>query len=1247
MSGRSEPSDDMNTLICPTCQTTNRDIAQFCKECGRFLAGHCPNCGSSLPDAAKYCDICGSRLAPQIAQPLAQPAALIQTESPKPGPAPTRLARYIPQELLAKLEAAQASGTMTGERRVVTMLFCDVSGSTAAAEQLDPEEWASIINGVFEHMIAPVYHYEGTVARLMGDGLLAFFGAPISHEDDPQRAILASLDIVVAVSDYSRQIAQRFGFELSVRVGINTGRVVVGAVGSDLRLEYSALGDAINVAARMEQSAQPGTVQIAEDTYKLVAPLFEFEPLGGIAVKGKAEPVPAYRVLGRKAEPGSLRGLSGLASPLVGRGQELAKLQAGLADLAQGHGRILFLVGQAGLGKSRLIREAQAQPAPGESPSPFDLLVHRQATSYKASEAYSVSKGLVHLLFGLNGASLEETRALLHRQVAPLPDPEGAFLAFAGLLGLLAEEDGPALQGEAFKRHLFASTLQAVQTRAAARPLALVIDDLHWADPASVELIRHLFQLADASAILFLCAMRPDRETPGWDLSIEAAKEFPHRLAEIELQPLDQAQSNELLDSLLPGSTFPHQLRPLILDRADGNPFFIEEVIRTLIDQGILRVGATATGDPAWQVVGQVEAIHVPGSLEGLLAARLDRLDESCRRILQLAAVIGRSFDYRVLAHIAPAEADLDHYLSTLQRIDLIREVARQPERRYAFRNSLMQEIVYRSILRSQRRLYHRQTAEAILALYPGQEDEHLPMLASHFYQAADRRAVAYNARAGDAAYDLYANKEAAAFYAAALEILQPDFDIDSTTLTHLFSRRGRALELDSQFGPALDAYQEMERVARQCADQPLELAALLAQGTIYATPNEKFNAPVAESLAEKALALARALDAGPAEAKIYWNLLNLYRLSQGLDEALEAGEKALTLARELDLREQLAFIANDMAHVYYPLGKTDQGAQVVTEAIALWRELDNQPMLADSLATAALYHSLTGQFEQAIAFSDEAFQISQDIDNLWGQSYSRFAIGIVYWQLGQLGKALETMESCVRLGEQAGFMPAQLFTASYLALSNAHLGQFERALRLSRHAVALAEESMALYQPMALGYLSQILLLSGETEQPTRITDQLEGQELLSDPLLRLYVEDSRAAYALAIGDYQVALTVTADLLTILRQIGNRAMLPHALTLHGKALLGAGRLDDARQILLTARREADSLGARWYLWLILAALADVESASGDPAAARQLRHQAQAIVEELATQLPSQDYRDSFLATTAVKDLLLPHSGL
>ncbi|UCG23717.1 MAG: AAA family ATPase, partial [Chloroflexota bacterium] len=939
-----------------------------------------------------------------------------------PEPAGSQLQQYMPQELLDKLATAQKAGGMVGERRIVTMLFCDVKDSTAAAEQLDPEEWSEIMNGAFEHMIAPVYRYEGTVARLMGDGILAFFGAPIAHEDDAVRALLAGLDIVAGIVGYRRQVRGRYGMDVDVRVGINTGRVVVGAVGSDLRLEYSALGDAINVAARMEQTAEPGTVQIAEETFKLVAPLFEFEELGPVAVKGKREPVNSYRVLRRKAEPGRRRGIAGLESPLVGREEELATLRSALNDVQGGGGRIVFLVGQAGLGKTRLIRELYAQwQGDDGSSGPLRFWMHRPVASYQASEAYRVLKDQIRLMYGIaGGAPAEEISARLEENVGALPeaDRSAVYEPLARVLGVLEEDEaGPTEGGETFKRHLLSAALTSIRELARRKPSVLVLDDLHWADPASVEVIQHLLQLVQKTPILFLCAARPDRSAAGWRLRKQAKEGYLDHYQETVLRPLAEGESQAMLDGLLEGMQWPPRLRTLILDKAEGNPFFIEEVVRALIEGGVVK----QNGDGGWQAADTVEEFVVPGSLQALLAARIDRLPDEDRQVLQSASVIGRSFSYPVLMRINEDTADLERSVERLTRAELIEEEASANGAMFRFRNTLAQETVYRSILRRSRRYFHHQVGEALLDMAGDQLDEQLPALAHHFYQARDERGLSLNQRAGDEAYALYANREAAAYYGRAIELARYGAATNAGDQQELYQRRGRALELASLHAEALANYQQMGEHARQEEDQAMELAALVSTGTIYSTANDLYNAVEAEAVADQALALARELGDEASEAKIYWNLLNAYRLSERPPLALESGERSLELARKNDLREQLAYTANDMTHVYTSTGQPNKAWQTVNEAIALWRELGNRPMLADSLATASLLSTYNADYEKTVALSNESYQISVEIENTWGQSYSRFAIGQLYWQRGEPHKAIEVMSESIRLGELAG----------------------------------------------------------------------------------------------------------------------------------------------------------------------------------------------------------------------------------
>jgi len=1225
-------------LICPNCQTDNRESANFCKECRHWFGPACPRCGTELPEVAKYCDHCGHDLAsPQQLQNWVEtplPVTPIAAVAASPKPAQSHLHQYIPEELLAKLEAAESAGGMVGERRIVTILFCDMKGSTSAAETLDPEDWTEIINGAFEHMISPVYRYEGIVARLMGDGILAFFGAPIAHEDDAVRAVLAGMEIVSETLEYRRQVQIRYGIEIDVRVGINTGRVVVGAVGSDLRLEYTALGDAINLAARMEQTAEPGTVQIAEDSYKLVAPLFDFEALGDIEVKGKKQPVRAYRALRPKATPGRLRGIGELETALIGREDEFAMLRNALSNLRQGRGQIVFLSGEAGLGKSRLIRELHAlwrQDRATQEAIQFWL--QRPVASYQAAEPYRVLKNQFRLMYGIgDGTSRDDVRRLLKEKLSPdhLREQPRAFEAVAKLLGVLEEGDFDlSVQGELFKQQLFSAALASIREMALDKPAVLVLDDLHWADPASTEVIEHLFQLVDSVPIMFLCASRPDRNVPGWDLKAAAAKGYPHRFSESMLQPLTEENSLALLDGLLLGMASPPKLQKLILEKSEGNPFFIEEVVRTLINDGIIRQDEENRN---WYTTAEVNEFDVPGNLQALLAAQFDRLSEDNRQIMQMASVIGRSFGYDVLQRILDNPADLDQSLTTLQQSELIIEEASIPRRIFRFRNSLAQDTLYRSILRKLRREYHCRVGEALLSTGGDQLDELLPALAYHFYQALDDRAVLYNEQAGEIAFQLYANREAATYFGQAIELIQKGAKVPVEQVARIYFRYGRVLELNSQFAEALAVYEEIGLLAEENQDQAMKLAALVARGTIYSTANDHFDAIKAETLANEALPLAQGLEDEPSEAKILWNLLNMYRLSERPSLALGAGERSMELARKNGLLEQLAYSANDMTHVYIAAGLPERAREVVEEAIQLWRELGNQPMLADSLATASLVFGQHGDSKKAIALSDESYKISVSIDNLWGQSYSRMAVGMLYWNLGRPDKAIEMMEQCVQLGAKAGFLPSQLYVASFLALAYANLGDFDRALPLARQTVALAAETMTYYHPSSNALLGTIQLLAGNNQEAEDVYNEILAIRTYLEPLLDAALEEFKCQYLLSKGNSKGAIRSGLNLVSLLREVDSRIYLPAAWLLQGQAFLDSGDFEQADDILSKALSEAEDLGFLWPMWQILATMAKLEVASENLADAQILQDKAQGIFETIAEQAPTLKMRSSLI---------------
>ncbi len=1269
-------------LVCPHCQTPNRQGANFCRRCGRLLVDRCPRCRSSLLPDSDFCDHCGLPLTPaanrgwaaggdqphpggveragptrSVAPAVAEAAPGVERGSPDPAerqppPATTPpLSQYIPEELREKLETARSKGEMAGERRVVTMLFCDLRGSTAAAEHLDPEEWTEIINGAFEQMIRPVYKYDGTVARLMGDGLLAFFGAPIAHEDDPQRAVLAGLDIVDQISAYGERVNQSRGIDINVRVGINTGLVVVGVMGSDLRMEYSAMGDAINLAARMEQTAEPGTVQIAQDTYKLVKPLFEFEDLGAISIKGKTDPVSTYRVTGRKEKPGLQRGVEGLHGVLAGRGAELAVFQDILSQVQRSFGHIVCVIGEAGLGKSRLIREAKRSLGNG----PALYWIETEALSYETHQPYAPFQRLIRRLSNISpGDSAEQVRgklAVLHDQFEE-PYRVRVQRVFEALFDL--ENDGEArLEGEAFKRELYEMMPVLWRRRFSGQPTVLVFEDLHWSDPASIELLLHLFPLTAEIPLVLICALRPERSGPAWQVKMTADEKFHYLYTEIAVGPLSDEQVNEMIDGLLIHTDLPQSLRARILESASGNPFFVEEVIRSLIDrQALVAEEIEQDGQKTlfWRAQENGQLIEFPDSLKSLVASRIDHLDEAARQLLQTAAVIGRSFYRRVLEAIEDrsqeASQAIERELNLLLRLEIIQEAARLPELEYRFSHPLTQEVVYETILFKRRRELHRRVGQTLEELFPDQLGRFAPLLAYHFAEGdLQEKAFDYYLMAGDAAARLYANIEALDHYTRALDLIKR-VDPGYQKLETVYAGRGRALELLARYEEALDNYRAMQQLALDRDDKRLGLAAKMAQATIYSIPSKVNDAGLSLQLSKEARALAHELGEKTAEAKINWNLMLHYQwASFQFDEAVGYGEAAVKIARESNLTAELGPFLNDLALIYFSLGRLDESLQALEESRDRLRGGNNLPLLALNLTSSSTVQFLIGNNEPAQTLMEEAEKINRSIENNWGLAGSFYYRGLMHLINGSWGDALANLNGSIALCERVALL---LLPASLLAKASYCLfvGNTETGLSLCQRSLKLFEEHMPFLRGYPWGVMSALYLVAGDPSAAREaLQNSLATLDLDFPPTPTISSIEIRLAeikFHLADGQPDLASRGAGDLLGYLERFHLKQFRSDALLLKAKACLALNRPREAQEILSKACRWADQLSTQPILWQILDTQAAALERLGEPEQAVSKRDRARVILTALAGSIAEEGDRRIFLNLPDVRRLLV-----
>ena len=1200
-------------MSCPQCHTENPEGAKFCMSCGSPLALACPSCGSDLPAGAKFCMHCGHR---------------IGEEAPAAEPAESKLSQYIPQELLNKLETARAAGRMQGERRVVTMLFCDVKGSTAAAEQLDPEDWAEIMNGAFEHLMPPVYRYEGTLARLMGDAILAFFGAPIAHEDDPERAVLAGLAILEDVRSYKETVKQRWGLDFDVRVGINTGLVVVGEVGSDLRVEYTALGDAVNLAARMEQTAEPGTIQITEQTQRLIAPLFEFQSLGAIEVKGKAEPVNAYRVLQPKEAPGRLRGIEGLTSTMVGRQREVDELRGVVADLRRGTGRIVSVMGEAGIGKSRLVAEMRQEAA---AEAGIDWHEGR-SLSYQSSMPYAPFASLLSRMLGVPSGASDPERYLAMtagvERVAP-GDSESLSPFLATVLGIEVPEAEAEpiryLKPPDLRERVFNAVRTLVGRLAATQPTVLVFEDLHWADVTSVDLIESLLPFTDTCMLMLLAAFRPERSDPSWRFHEAAEREFDHRYTPLELRPLDPRQSADLVDELLNEGALPATLRSTVLARTEGNPFFVEEVLRSLMEDGTL-----IRGDSGWHVEGEARQIAVPDTLNAVLSARLDQLDEESKQVAQVAAVVGREFSVEALGALDPGAANLDGPLMTLQRRGLIRETSRVPRRVFAFKHWLTQDTAYNSLLLSTRRVLHARMADWLQS----EEPDRVGDIARHLLEAQQYdRALPYAVVAGDQAARAFAMNEAIDWYHRAIDIVPR---VDNVPLARQgYEGLGFAQQFASDIAGAVATYEAMARFAKEQADQPMEVSALNKLAFVKAM--RYGDVAQAEELLSTSEGIAQECGERPGLAEL--NMIYCYiRTSAGeLDNAYDRLTTAAKIGRELEMIEPKLFGMVHVAHTLNYMTRFDEARAAAEDAMAVAQEAGHLGWEAELRGlTMPLYMMAAGDFEGALKSAQEGNALAKRIGAVDREASACLVQTMINHQLGRYSDSLAAAEETINAAQTAGlpYLEAVAHTemaAVKLDISPALAGE---AKQLNVRALELME------QPLGTALGGIVWASVGFASLQTGDADTAKGlfeQGLATPTGIRLFAQPQLhlglAFVSMMKGDAPGA----TEYLALARNYSVEHKMQHVIPfvemvdgmLHGGAEDPAG----ACEHLKDAAERAEAMGMLPVAWQSRAGLAAALEGSGDAPGAEEERGKARSAINAIAAYISDETLRGQFVA--------------
>ncbi len=1126
-------------MKCPRCQHENREGRRFCAKCGSPLAVTCPSCAFSNEPGENFCGGCGQVLQPAGTAPASKFA------SPE---------AYTPRHLAEKILTSKSA--LEGERKQVTVLFADLKGSMELLADQDPEEARKLLDPVVERMMEAVHCYEGTVNQVMGDGIMALFGAPLAHEDHAVRACYAALRMQEAVQRYAEEIRKSHGATARIRVGLNSGEVVVRAIGSDLHMDYTAVGQTTHLAARMEQLADPGSTLLTSQTVELAEGFIQVKPLGPTPVKGLSEPVEVFELIGAgtprsRLQASAARGLTNF----VGRAAEIAQLNEALGRARAGHGQIMAVVGEPGVGKSRLYWEFTRSHRTSEW-----LTLESASVSYGKATAYLPVIELLKAYFQIEAR--DSTRKIREKVTGKLLSLDRALEpslpALLALLDVRAEDpQWEGLDPPQRRQRTLEGIKRLLLRESQVQPLLVVFEDLHWIDSETQALLDSLVESLPTARLLLLVNYRPEYQH-SW-----GSKTYYRQL---RIDPLPPESAEELLEALLGPDRQLQQLKRLLILRTEGNPFFLEESVRTLVATRGL-VGERG----AYRLARPVEGIQVPATVQAVLAGRIDRLPPEEKRLLQCAAVIGHEVPFALLQAIAEeSEEELRRRLTHLQAAEFLYETSLFPELEYSFNHALTLEVAYQSLLRERRRALHERVLGALEARLPGDGREKIELLAHHAVRGEVwDRAARYLYRAGEKALAQARYRAGAAFYEAAVEALD---------------RLGAAADGTLK----LDAYLEL-------------WSTRISTGQLTDLPG----------LAEKAEALARALDDGPRLARVQVRQAQAIALSGvipgTLESAIDKAREAFDRADPCDLRTR-SYAQYLVGRACRDLGRIAEAVKAFAAGTALFASADQSgeepglvfPIYVSLCGWRSEACATLGEFQQALASATEALRMATEIRHPSSLAIANFYLGYVHVLRGHIETAVPFLERGLAISrehETAGWVKANSLGLAYALVL---LGERERALEYLAGALETAELYRQIYA--AVGALrsvtANVYLAAGRLEEACAAI----GRGLMASternarghraPLLRLEAEvlagQEPAEPAAALERLREALALAAEL-------GMRPEVAHCHLGLGKLYRRTKRQEQAQEHVNTAATMFREMEMRFWLEQAEAELKEME----------------------------------------------------
>jgi predicted ATPase/class 3 adenylate cyclase len=1131
----------------------------------------------------RFCGNCGLRLLS---------TGMLKSIEPIPEQESTnQLGELVGADLLDRFR--QAGLEAAGQRRRVTVVFVDLSGYTHLSEKIDSEQLYELVQQCTKMFANDVYKYDGIVDKFTGDGLMALFGAPIAHENNAELAIRATLDMQTDLAVLSAQLQDKLGSEIKAHIGLHSGHVVVGGVGSNLMMNYTAIGDVVNLASRIETAATADMILVSDAVYRQVRNLFDFEAVEPLRLKGVARPVTAHRVLGTKINPGSMRGIEGLYAPMIGRDGELERLQQTVnAMISEKTGRFVAVSGEAGIGKSRLISEFKSflSQLPVQVAEGYSLV-------YRKGVAYWIFQDLLLRLLEVDAETpkVECQSRLRGRVTRALPDQVDEILPYLEHLLSLPLSDPKAarrieyLAADQLRQQIFLAVRELLLAETRQKPVVLIFEDLHWADNGSLELLDFLLELALKAPLVIVAVSRSFTDAKLAEIKKRASDQLRLRFTDLSLKNLSPDQSDRLLSQLLAIYNMPESLRNHIVQRAAGIPLYIEEILRMLIDQNLLK-----REEGHWQFIDGIDlnTLGVPDTLEGLILTRFDHLELFQRHVLKVASVIGRAFTRSIIFECLPSLTNDEinrSFTVLLEREFILPDPS--PGGEYMFKHLLVSDTIYSTLLKRERKELHGKVAETIEKLFTNRLDEQIDVLARHyFWSEYQDRALHYLILAGQKAARNYNTGQAQNYFEDALSLL-PQINHSNQQALQVYIGLGDALALAGDYPKTRATFERAVQVLAGDKNASAEAASSLQRkiAMTYERQGDYDQALACLGAASQAL-LQTGLDSSAELAQILNDTGWIHFRRSNLDEA----EKFLTQAKELAEKaarlDIISSVYNRLGGVYYQQDHLKQAREFVVKSIAIREEI------GDVLGVARSYNNLgnlgwkLGSWDEALANFKRSAELQARLGDVEGIIELNSNLGLLQIDRGFTDEARQYLEDALRRSEQIGYYFHVGLSNHHMSVLLSTLGEWSAALEYGLRSETIFK-SLGEKANLVDVYINLGVIYLGLNDLP-KATNY--GEQALA--LLAEFVADEETEVkgctlrllgdvALAMQDTDKAQKLYHEAELIFDAVGNR--LERGRLLMSKARLAAAqsRRKLAKSCLLLAQKLFEQLGARLDLY--------------------------------------------------------------